>query len=97
MVILNTDIQCIAVLPSKHDAPLVVYPDRVLPCAIAFQLFKSIARRREKVLDRLRVVEHPELPQSRLLHFPGETLVELPQIDALGLLGGEGLDHKRSI
>jgi hypothetical protein len=92
VIVSDLNLVGVVVPPFKAHSPLVVYPDRVLPGTFALQLLKSIPWRGAKVLDRLRVVEYPELPQSRLLHFVGEMLVNLALIDALGLLVGERFD-----
>jgi hypothetical protein len=38
--------------PDKANTKLIVHPDRILPCPVAFQSFQSISRRRSQIVQR---------------------------------------------
>jgi hypothetical protein len=97
VIVSDLDLASIVFAPLKAHTPWVVSPDRTLPFPIAFQILKPVPGRRAKVMDRLRVVDHPELAGSCPLRFVRESPVELPEIDALVPLVGEGLDHVGSV
>ena len=67
MIIHDFDVMRLALYPAKADAPLVIDPDRVLPRAIATQSLQTIARRRAKVIQPSRIVEHQELAPNNAL------------------------------
>ncbi len=53
MVICDFDFVSIAAFPAKANAPLLIYADTVLPCAVATEGFEAIARREAQVVDLL--------------------------------------------
>ena len=57
MVVDDFDIERLATLPAKADAPLIVDTDTVLPRTIAAELFKPIARWGEQIAQVLCVVQ----------------------------------------
>lgn len=52
VIIDDFDIMCIAISPDKADAPLPIYADRMLACAVAFQGFETIGRRNPQIFQR---------------------------------------------
>ncbi len=93
MIIRDLDFIDIVVSPLEAHAPLMVDPDRVLSGSLSLQLLQPISWRRAKILDRFRVVEHPELPQANLLHIDRELLDELSSTYAFRVAVCEGFDH----
>jgi len=62
-------IMCVAVLPQKTCAPLVVDPDAPLPFVVSRQLFQSVPRRNAQIIDYLRCVDRLELAPGHVLHM----------------------------
>jgi len=61
MVVHNLDLRWAFRRPNKANPKLVVYPDRVLPLAIARERLKAIAWRRPQVAEIARGVEVSEV------------------------------------
>ena len=53
--------------PHKTDTPLIVDADAVLPFSIILQCFEPVGRRYPQIIERLRLVQHEQLPQGGLL------------------------------
>jgi hypothetical protein len=49
----------IALLPNKADTPAVIYPNTVLPRAVASQQLQAVARGQAQIFEAPSVVEHP--------------------------------------
>lgn len=47
--------------PREADTPLIIDPNAVLASPIFLQSFETIARRRPKIVERARGIEHVEL------------------------------------
>jgi hypothetical protein len=62
MVVNYLHVLGLSVLPTKHDTPLVVDPDRMKSFSITFKCFKSIARRHSKVLELGRIMQIQKSP-----------------------------------
>jgi hypothetical protein len=96
VIIRNLHVVSITVPPHKTDTPLVVNADTVLPCAVTFQLMKSVTRRQFQIHQALGGVQHQKLPSSWLLNvyeFTDILIVEKPlRVGAL-----EGLNHFQRI
>jgi hypothetical protein len=57
----------VTVVPDEANAPLVIDANTVLALPVSAQFLQSIRGRTGKVLDRMGVVQHPQLAQrSRL-------------------------------
>jgi len=61
MVINDLDIQRVAILKSKADAPLIVDANAPLTFSVSPQCFQPVPRRRAKVFKRRCVVDHLQL------------------------------------
>jgi len=68
----------VALLPAETDAPLVVYPDTVLALALTLEGLEAIGGRHPEVLKALGPIEHPELSQSATLEVRREPANRLP-------------------
>ena len=62
MVVNDLDVEGIALLPAKANAPLIVDADRVLALAVALQRLEPVAGQAGKVFKRGGSVEDLELP-----------------------------------
>jgi hypothetical protein len=51
-------------VPTKHQSPLLIYPNRMEPSEIAAQLFEVVAGRRAEILIGGGVVDHLQLPKE---------------------------------
>ena len=70
MVVFNHYNQSVAVLPLKHQPPLIVDPNRVTVLAITLEFLKPIAGQRRQDFQCFRVIKHLQLtagigPQRR--------------------------------
>ena len=83
--------------PNKAHPELIVYPNRVLPFAIARQRLKTVAWRRPQVTEIARGVEVAQFPACRLDQIRREALRTFAVEDGLGALVPEAPDHKRSV
>jgi hypothetical protein len=83
----------ISVLPDEADPILVVDADAVLTLAIAGELPEPVGRRTVKVVDGMRVAEHPQLAQSNRLDVAGQLPRELSIEDPLSFGYGRRPDH----
>ena len=72
MVIDNLNIGGAALRPDKANAPLPVYPHRVLPCPVTFQFFQMVARWKPQVLHNNRCIKRREHRPSALHQVTGE-------------------------
>lgn len=93
MVVTDFDIVGVSLFPAKADAPLVVDTDGRLPCAVACEFFKAVARWVGQVAVFCCGVEHEQLAFG----LAGER-AELAGGDAcgvelVGMFAGEGFDH----
>jgi hypothetical protein len=77
VVVHNLYVVCIAILPVETHPSLIVDANAVLSLAVLAQLLKSVRRRISKVVDRVRVTEHPKLAQSDRLDVAGQLAREL--------------------
>lgn len=62
MIVCYFDIICVAFLPCKADAPLIIDPDAVLTFAVALQLLQSIGRRHSQVVEITGIIYHAKFP-----------------------------------
>lgn len=76
-------------MPFETDAPLVVYTDAVLSDAIAFQCFKSVARRNAQILQNARIVDQTQFAQGGDLDMGREFPASLTRPNAFCLWIGE--------
>ena len=93
MVIANLDLQRIAALPDKADAPLVVDADCVLAGAVSGEPLEAVARRAAQVDKVVRVGKHAQLAQRDGLDFGRQALGEPAVEHLLGLGVAKRLDH----
>ena len=64
--------------PSKADAPLVIYTDRMLARAVAFQQFKSISRRDSQIIKLSGHGQRPEAAFNRLNQIRRKSFRHMP-------------------
>jgi len=62
VVVDDLDIECIASIPTKTEAPLIVHPDAVLPFATALQGFEPVARRHPQIIQPSCLVQVQQFP-----------------------------------
>jgi len=72
MVVCDFHLIGVSILPDETKAPLIIYSDAVLSGPIALKFFQAICRRDSEVIECLRIVEHTQLAQCRLLDITGE-------------------------
>jgi hypothetical protein len=65
VIVDDTNVVGLAFRPAEHDAQLLVDSNAVKSPPSATQGLESIARRRAKVQELVRSIQHIELPQSR--------------------------------
>jgi hypothetical protein len=70
VIINDLDLAPVAIVPYKRGPPLVVDSNAVLALPIADELLEPVSRRNPKILQRLRVVQHRELPTRDVLDAP---------------------------
>ena len=58
VIVDNLDRACVAIIPDKANAPLVIYANAPLAPTFALQSFEAIRRGYAQILKRLGVVEH---------------------------------------
>jgi hypothetical protein len=58
----------IGISPPETDPPLIVDSNAVLTFPVSCQFFQPIAGRNSQILDRLRRIQHRQLPKSRFLY-----------------------------
>jgi hypothetical protein len=93
VVVHDFDVVGVAAPPSEADPPLVVDPDAVLPLPIAAQSLKPVTGRDPQVVQAVRSVQHPELPQGHPLHINSQASGRVPRAQPLGFPIAEALDH----
>jgi hypothetical protein len=97
MVIHYFDAMGVVFDPLETDAPLVIYADAVLAVPRSAQFLESIGGGRSKVVNDLRIVQHPELSQRRPLDIDGQPSGKMTHKDLLGVFVLEAPYHMRSI
>ena len=65
MVVDDFHIVSVSFMPAKADAVLIVYPDAVLPLAVAGEFLQAVAGRGAEVVQGLSRVQKQQLPQRR--------------------------------
>src|SRR4030095_12768444 len=100
VIVFDRDVEGMSVLPTKRDAILLVHPYAVPPLHGALEDLQPIARRRLKVFQSRRDVQHLQLA----LHDPPKLFRNLPSSlgvartkDVSRCLVGERLNHRAFI
>ena len=93
MVIDDLDVEGVAVLPAKADAPLIVDANTVLARAIPFELLEPVAGWDTKVNELLGGVHEAELAEHEALELGREPAHGLAAKQALGVPIGEAVEH----
>ncbi len=75
--------------PGKHDPPLIIDADAVLPLAVALERFEAIARRNAEVVRCRRCVEHQEFAKGHALNPQVDPPDRLPIEQRFGVAVGE--------
>lgn len=97
VVINDLDVKGVSVFPDETDTPLIVDPDAVLPRAVAAEPLEAVARRNQKVLERLSAVKDQQLSQCNSLDVRGKPPRSLAQEQSLGLGVAKAPDHRAMI
>jgi hypothetical protein len=96
VIVHNLNVVRVPFLPAKANAPLVIYPDALLPKPVASQRLKPIAWRDGHLPQFRGSVEHEELPTGCPLdcgrQAPGADCPE----DLLCLRASEAQNHWRN-
>jgi len=96
MVIYDRDIESIAILEAKTDAPPIIDTNAALTLSVAAQGFQSVARRDTEIFERIRVVQHLQLALCNIRKcFKLSRTFTLEQ--CLRVLALECLDHEGRI
>src|ERR1035438_7802745 len=82
--------------PDEADPPLTVDPDTMLTLPVAAQSLKPVSRHGGHVLQRFRLVQHPQLPASSRRNV-AESAALLAVKKHLGLPAAKGSYHTDSI
>jgi hypothetical protein len=92
VIIDDLDLARVAIMPYKTDSPLVVDSNAVPASPIAGELLEPVSRRNPEILQRLRVVQHRELPTRDILDAP-KPRTALAVKERLRVLAPERLYH----
>ena len=95
VVVANVHVAWTPSCPPEDDSPLIVDPDAVESPKIALERLQPIPRRRRKVLERVGVVQHVQLPCGDPPHCsPSGTPRHAPGAEEeLDITMGEALDR----
>jgi len=69
VVIRDFHIMHVAVMPFETNPPLIIDTDAALAFARRRQLFQAIGWRNTQIIQRLRVIQHPQLAEGNSLDF----------------------------
>jgi len=97
MIIHNLNIMCIALSPTKANAPLVIDPDAMLSRSVAGQSFQSVPwwdPQRHQIGSG---IKHPQFPQRCPLNLMGQFPHILPAKYLFSLRTFERPNHKSNI
>lgn len=97
VIIRDSHVEGVAVLPAKTDSPLVIDADAVLPTPGSFQRLEAIGRRDPEVMEHHRVVKHAQLSARRCLDVRMQAAGRRAFSDQTCLGIGEVPDHGRTI
>ena len=97
MMVRDSYIMCIAVLPTKACAPLIVDAYAPLPLPVVRQFFQSITGWDPQIIDHLRSVDCPELAPGDVLHMRAECANPVAIEYRRGKRVGESADHGRIV
>lgn len=93
MVIGDFNCVSVATLPHETDAPLLVNPDAVLPCAVAREFLEMVRRRHTKVVQVACSVESVEAHLGAALNLDGN-FAGMPTVkNFLAFVVGKAFDH----
>lgn len=92
MIISNFNFVRIAISPQKADAVLLIDANRMLAFATSLERLKRVSRRRLKIANIPRIVEHNELA-TRDAFERDKASDALPIPEALGIAVAEASDH----
>jgi hypothetical protein len=96
MIVDALDLVSVAGTPSKTDPPLVVNSNAVLALPIAGEFLESVSWRNAKISQRLRVVQHRELPTRDVLDAP-KPRAALAVKERLGVFAPERPYHRAMV
>jgi hypothetical protein len=96
VIVDDFNIAVFAVVPSKADAPLVVYSDAPLAHASAFEGFQTVSGWIAQIVQRKRVTKLAQLAQGAILNSSRKFSAVLTVLYSLGLLAFEGPDPCQS-
>src|SRR6185312_535456 len=97
VIVRDFDIAGFAIIPSKTDTPLIVYPDAPLAFAIAFEGLQTVAWRVAQVVQRKGSIQLAQLAQGPILNISGKLSAMLTMPYPLRLLVFKASDHSLPI
>ncbi len=74
MIVDDLNVQGLSALPTKHNAPLIVYPDRMKPFLIALKRLQPIPWRNSEILQFSSVMQIEQLSSGNSAQFRRERL-----------------------
>jgi hypothetical protein len=88
---------CAAIAPNEAYPPLIIDPYAVLSFSVSGQGFQPIPRWNAEIFDVRTAVQHPQLPEGRLLNISRQPPRILTTADRFGFLAPETFYHVDSI
>lgn len=95
MVVDNLDILCIAVLPPKTNAPLIIDANAPLTRPIAGKLFKTVTGRNSQKVQRCSTMYLLQLSLSDTLHILRQLFGKLSLKKLLRFLTSKASNHEK--
>ena len=97
MVVDDPDVVLGVFFPPEDHPPLLVDPNAPESVQFPLQLFKSIARGNQKVLNDPGLIDHPELASGPLLDVPRQAFDPQATVNALSGRIAEAFNHLRTV
>jgi len=87
----------VAVIPCEANAPLIAYPNAVLPFPAALERFQTVSRLRLQIQEPTRPMQVLQLAPSRVLNIRRQLSRALAMENPLGFLAPKADDHYATI
>ena len=94
MAIDNFRVVCVLALPTEAEPVLVVDPNAVLSCPVAFEGLQAVARRQLQVAQLPRTVQLRELAERHPLELRRQAVIPAALPQSLGLPAGKARNHR---
>jgi hypothetical protein len=69
MIIDDADMARPSFSPHKHDTPLIIDPDRMLPLTVSLQGFQTVTRRDPQIRQDFRLIYQTQFSQGDRLYI----------------------------